>query len=594
MIDRLLLRNWRGYQKLSLDIGPGLTFVIADNGVGKTSLVNGVAWAMFGDASGIDGDLAIRAGTEETTVEVDLTIGETAFSVVRSLRRTGRRRHSVRLGVDGNEATPNEWQQRMSRAGAVPFDILPPLMLVPEMRLTHEGELFADVQGHLAGLLGIDHLRRSAAAARDVQAGTAREIRDARALARVDDDAVDAARARCDAITAEVEQVDASLAENRQRRRGSDGLLRDLAAWTRYDDDLADYRVRLDRLGAEAQGLGLSAELGADREPVDEAESESRRRADDLTAELATTQAEGDLVRGLIEQLESADAVCPVCLQPVDGEVARHASEAHRSRLAEIERLQAEVERRRRAVDAAAQRIGALASALARLHPPTQPDGERPDDGVEEVEALVAELDAAIADQLGRRGALGEQLVQARRAYEEATRSRAAATDLTRLHTLAAAAGSLAELASREADARTERSLDPLSQTLARRWAEFFVGTSSRPRLAGGGSIELGHAAAAIPYGSFSGGEKTLASLLTRLLFVTSATRLDAMWLDEPLEHLDPANRTKVARLLAQVTQGDSHLRQVLVTTYEEGLARSMIERHDAASILYVSTDDLL
>ncbi len=71
MITRVLLRNWRGYEKLSLDFGPGLTFVIADNGVGKTSLVNGVAWAIFGEASGVEADAAIRAGTDETSAEVD-------------------------------------------------------------------------------------------------------------------------------------------------------------------------------------------------------------------------------------------------------------------------------------------------------------------------------------------------------------------------------------------------------------------------------------------------------------------------------------------------------------------------------------------
>ena len=76
MITRVLLRNWRGYEKLALDVGPGLTFVIADNGVGKTSLVNGVAWAIFGDASGIDGDAAIRAGTDRTVAEVELVHGD--------------------------------------------------------------------------------------------------------------------------------------------------------------------------------------------------------------------------------------------------------------------------------------------------------------------------------------------------------------------------------------------------------------------------------------------------------------------------------------------------------------------------------------
>jgi recombinational DNA repair ATPase RecF len=48
MILRLRLRNWRSYEDLDLELGPGTTFVVAPNGVGKTSLVYGLAWGVFG------------------------------------------------------------------------------------------------------------------------------------------------------------------------------------------------------------------------------------------------------------------------------------------------------------------------------------------------------------------------------------------------------------------------------------------------------------------------------------------------------------------------------------------------------------------
>ena len=604
MIRRVLLRNWRGYEKLNLDIGPGLTFVIADNGVGKTSLVNGVAWAVFGEASGVDGTVAIRTGADDATVEVDLTIGDTAFSVARTLQRTGRRRHQVRATVDGQEVTAAGLRHGLAEAASVPYEILPQLMLVPEMQLTHEGELFADVQDHLGGLLGIDHLRSAARTAHQLQADLARDMRAARELARVDEVAADAARARVEAIEAELDALDRSLRADAGRRDELTAALDTLAAWARHDEDIADYHRALDELAATAGTIGLAVDAGGDAddgdddgtglEPVGDAAERITREADDLRTTLAEARAEETLVRGLIDQLGSADALCPVCLQPVDGEVAEHASRTHRARLAQIETREADARRRQREVAAAAERIGAVAAVLARLRPPALPERPRPDAVAADIESELTALEDTIETRLGRRGALGEQREQAERTIADVQRSRTAAAELTRLNALTAAASSVAALATAEADARTEQCLDPISRTLASRWAEFFVGSSSRPRLAGGGNIELGQAATAIPYASFSGGEKTLASLLTRLLFVTSATRLDSMWLDEPLEHLDPANRTKVARLLAQVTTAGDRLGQVLVTTYEEGLARSMIERHEAASIVYVSTDDLL
>lgn len=594
MITRVLLRNWRGYEKLSLDLGPGLTFVIADNGVGKTSLVDGVAWAIFGEASGVDSDAAIRAGAEETAVEVDLTIGNTRFSIARSLRRHGRGRQNLALQIDGRDATAAALRHGLGDAAAVPYEILPQLMFVPEMRLTHEGELFADVQGHLSGLLGIDHLRRAARTAQDAHAAAARELRATKELARVDAAVTAAARSQVLEIDAEIEQIEASLLGDRERRDELDAAVRLLEEWAAYDEAVAAYQQRLEELAEEAGAVGIEVGADVDPEPIASAAEQILQESGELNTALAEVRAEEALVLGLVEQLDSADATCPVCLRPVNDDVARHASEAHRERLAEIEERQAATERRQLEVAAAAKQVTAVASALARLRPPDPPERSRPELVVADAQAQKAALDAAMDEKLSRKGALGEQRRQAEDTIGAADRSQAATVELTRLHSVAAAASSLAGLATAEADARTERCLGPISRALASRWAEFFVRSSTLPRLAGGGSIELSHGETSIPYASFSGGEKTLASLLTRLLFVTSATGLDSMWLDEPLEHLDPANRTRVTRLLAQVSQPGNHMGQILVTTYEEGLARSMIERHEATSVVYVSADELI
>jgi DNA repair exonuclease SbcCD ATPase subunit len=593
VISRVLLRNWRGYEKLSLTFGPGLTFVIADNGVGKTSLVNGVAWAIFGPAAGVDADASIRSGRDETVAEVDFTIDDTEYSVTRTLRRTGRSREAVQVMVgppgSGKSITIGELVRRLVGSVGVPADTLPQLMFVPEMRLTHEGQLFADVQDHLSGLLGIDSLRRAARTAAEIGREAEREIRTAREVT-LSDNGVDAARVAIETIKTEMSQLDAALVADSDRRRALDGELRRLDQWANYDLRVSRYQAALQQLAAEAQAVGL------DPDPDRVAQEGERiiEVADEVRATLATTRAEQGLVAGLVEQLESAEGVCPVCLRALDESTADHASEQHRARLVELEAQQIAADARRLEIEAAAKKISTVASALARLQPPEPPDVPRPDVDEAALVAQKAALDATIETQLGRKGALGEQLLQAEHLVRQVEESRIASTTLAQHHAVLAAASSLAELATAEADARTEQALGPVSAAIADRWAEFFVASPARPRLAGGGSIELGQAGGSIPYGSFSGGEKTLASLLTRLLFVTSASGLRSMWLDEPLEHLDPANRTRLARLLAQVTQPGNHLHQVVVTTYEEALARGMVDRSESTNIVYVSTHELL
>jgi DNA repair exonuclease SbcCD ATPase subunit len=60
------------------------------------------------------------------------------------------------------------------------------------------------------------------------------------------------------------------------------------------------------------------------------------------------------------------------------------------------------------------------------------------------------------------------------------------------------------------------------------------------------------------------------------------ATRADFCWFDEPLEHLDPDVRRKVANLLTRATSGGRPFRQIVVTTYEEPLARHLKTRDES------------
>ena len=92
MIRRLGLRNWRAYEDLDLEIGPGTTFVVAPNGVGKTSLVYGLAWGVFGECSSVNPKESIRAGAADAEVFVELDLpDERSLCIRRTARRRGAR-----------------------------------------------------------------------------------------------------------------------------------------------------------------------------------------------------------------------------------------------------------------------------------------------------------------------------------------------------------------------------------------------------------------------------------------------------------------------------------------------------------------------
>src|SRR5258708_29032799 len=73
MIRRLALTNWRAYEQVTLDLEPGTTFIVARNGIGKSSLIEGAAWALYGDAGGRPMD-AIRLGAVSAAASVDVVL----------------------------------------------------------------------------------------------------------------------------------------------------------------------------------------------------------------------------------------------------------------------------------------------------------------------------------------------------------------------------------------------------------------------------------------------------------------------------------------------------------------------------------------
>lgn len=88
-IHRLHLQNFRQHEDTELTFGPGLTGIIGPNGSGKTTILEGIAWAMYGNeaARGRRDSIRRRNAPARARVEVEMefTIGAHEFRIVRTL-----------------------------------------------------------------------------------------------------------------------------------------------------------------------------------------------------------------------------------------------------------------------------------------------------------------------------------------------------------------------------------------------------------------------------------------------------------------------------------------------------------------------------
>ena len=71
MIRELRVEGWRAFDRLTLQLDAGVTLSVADNGIGKTSLIEAAGWGLYGSLSGVDAGAARRFGQDPLRVEVD-------------------------------------------------------------------------------------------------------------------------------------------------------------------------------------------------------------------------------------------------------------------------------------------------------------------------------------------------------------------------------------------------------------------------------------------------------------------------------------------------------------------------------------------
>ncbi|HYP23712.1 MAG TPA: AAA family ATPase [Actinomycetota bacterium] len=587
MIRRLRLHNWRAYEDLDLELGPGATFVVASNGIGKTSLIMGAGWGLFGDAAGVHAAREIRGDADSATVAIELRLPSGAdATITRTVDRKGK--VALEAEVDGRTITSqDELDELLIRElGADPKVLAQLTIMIHGAAETSQGQF--ELRDHLAEVFGVTPLFEGARAAKALADQTAKELRKTRDVQRTE-------RRGRDELVAELEALVEELGEANEVREGKAAAIEETSVSIRLGDEWARYRAgladRTGRLGALAQEA--TAVLDATPAPDDLVETLAGREAALAAAvaaaeqDAAVARAKAGLVRGAIDDLAGAGATCPTCLRPLSEHDAEEAAAEHARHLEELDAQAAAADERAAEASAA---LGPLRDLLERAR--SMPVPLEPETEIDEAEVAMArarlethqrelqEIDGKIA-VLSAKGAELQGALAA--ADEEDERFR----ELEALYRREGIGRAAHDALVATGNAITERYIEPLAKEVEGRWKSMFG--SGGLSLSSEGHITRKLGGRTLEFGSLSGGEKVWALLLTRLLILGASTRAPFVWLDEPLEHLDPKLRKVVAGTLAKASSG-AGIRQVIVTTYEAELARQLMEDVPSASLLYVTS----
>lgn len=571
MITSVGLENWKAYRSFKLQLEPGTTFLVAANGVGKTSLIHAVQWALDRHAASTRNLMRLRS--ETASVDLELVVDGVTVRIKRSLH-VGRARtptQQVQAWVDGIEVEPDDAYGRLEDAWRADNKFACRAAFLSDRFLDDNTD--PDLRSHLARLHSLDRIQDAISALKPAIKRAADEAADAKKGARADAAArkkavVDAetARAFADTTAQRAEELRTLASTVEQALQAGVETNAECAAYDAWAAAFADVTADAEQLlgplpgGVTLDSFLRSAEAGAARQLLEMTEQRAR-----LTERVASLEES-------LRRLQNSEGVCPVCRQPLDDESRGHAEQEH---LDDRERAAAELEQ------LAAESSASVAETLRELTGRVAALGERPAEPVREpvdLTALRAVADAAKRSFEQALGTVGE----ARRAAADASAlaaelaAQAGKLSPAKLYARAAALESARDALDATVTEVLRSQLGPVAEEVNRRWRGVFPDRHDL-HLGSDGRITRGSDESALEFLSFSAGEQVVAKLLLRLATLTSTTDVPFCWIDEPLEHLDPDARRFVARTLAYLSSG-SGLRQIFVSTYEQDLALQLAD----------------
>ena len=587
MIHRLGLRNWRSYEDLDLQLGPGTTFVVAPNGVGKTSLVYGLAWGVFGQHSSVDPKHCIRAGTATAEVEVEFDLPDGRRLTI---HRTARRRGAPTATYEmcGARLTESSALAEMEQALGIDLPVASRLSTI--LGGGHVAATDAlKLESHLHHAFGVAHLLSAAETAQSI----AKEATKARASLRSTTKQQIANRA---VLQSEIAALEAELAHLGQRTTELKQV-RDAAAAQRSLVErhlaLADQRERFEHqrsdLIAMIQDL-IARPVSPDSDELIQSElrtelESSERAIAEMTEGAAKARSAVTAAEHALRLLDGEHVVCLTCMRPLPHHDRTSAISTHKTQQegaeAEARRLQEACRTRQ----THAQSVSRLQSQLEALQPPSIDVEDTNVPTPDAAEALYQQATADLDEHNQRLGGVQSRLesLKAQIASDDQVREEERNLRLAYRREAAAIAGTRALQVA--ANHVIEARIEPLASEVRARWKHLF--TNNGLTFSSDGSITRLRGDEELAWDTLSGGERTWARIVTHLIVMGTTTFLPFAWFDEPLEHLDPQLRHAVAATLATATLGGSP-RQLLVTTYEHGIAQQLADDTDGVGIVAI------
>jgi exonuclease SbcC len=303
-LNRLVLQNFKKYRHAEVDFQDGLTGIVGNNGSGKSTIVEAIAWALYGNkVSTIKRDYIknIRAGDSDSVeVQLSLSMGKNELLISRSMRGRSLLAEAS-LSLDGRmvAAGSKEVDQKLAEILKISFHDFMRTFYARQKDLDNllkEGG--AGKREYLLKLLGLDEIRERAIERMKADTGALREeeSRLKGALEELGD-----VESKLQGVQASISNASAEHAQSQTREK----MLFELAEKRKHELEMfAEKKRKSDLLAEKLSALASMAEEKGQTLAAADKQLEEMEGARRLLAELAPQLLRFEACRKRLQLLE--------------------------------------------------------------------------------------------------------------------------------------------------------------------------------------------------------------------------------------------------------------------------------------------------
>ncbi len=606
MIKSLTIKNWKAFEEKCITFDKGITFFVGRNGIGKTTVLEGICLSVTGRSVTADFHELVRDPNLSAEVKLDIEIEGKRVSIRRKFNRD--RKLLAEMICDNNKQRMT-WDELTSET--LKF------FSVDEMffsRLTYmsEGEVYNYLKDppsealnsriqEIFGIRGLQTLENYIRIIRKDRSSSIREISsELKTISK-----------KKPADESQIEILDRKIMGLKEKEKSLQEKKDILFETIReIEEKYINYEKLKELCGEIVQSLKLKITITTEvfdkglRDFIKRLEAKIISNEEDLKqtqalvgsvqSRLAYLNDIKQLLQSVVAETAKKEEVpCPICKRLIDKPLASSLIAETEKQIEGTEKelfnaqntssdLQTKISGFRKTIQMGRDyetKINALPSSILKKAKPLTFD---------KIDKLLSSLNESLNSKIREQEKNNSELEALKKEIYKETQElasmRAVVMQSNRLNLLkerlriAYEGQMLAEILHEAIKFTIQRQkdygLEPIFIQISHLWDKFRPESKWKIALDKEGIIRIQSKERQYGFSNLSGGEKTVLLVLTRVMLCRKlAPKIDFILIDEPLEHLDIRNRRSLLNFLFRVNKAKI-IPQIIVTTFEETLIR--------------------